>query len=307
MNFHRMECFLTVVEEGGISGAAQKLYVSESSISQTIQKIETELGVKLFNRSAHQMNLTYAGRQYLQTVSGILQQHRNFLSEISGSGNNISGELSISLSEKRAKDILPKVLPVFMKNYPNVKIKIHDQRLPLDVREKQLLEGKCDLFISNHKTLISDIENVPFCTEQLSLIVSKSSEAIPRLFPDGVITEKIPAIRLKEEKLILQQKLYHGRMLVNQVFQDLDITPKVLMEVTYSETAKELAIAGIGCALSDEILIHDHLCGIDRGDYYVILIDHPLSKRDVVISYNKLYLLSSFHKAFIEIMIEQFK
>ncbi|ATW25859.1 LysR family transcriptional regulator [Candidatus Formimonas warabiya] len=306
MNFHQMECFLTVVEEGGVSPAARKLYVSESSISQTIRKIETELGVTLFNRSSYKMTLTYAGKQYLQTVSGILQQHRNFLNGISGSDNNISGELSIWLSEKRAKDLLPKTLPVFMKCYPNVRIKIWDQRIPLDAREKLLLEGKCDLFISNHKTLINEIGNIPLCKEQLSLIVSKNSDAIPRLFPDGVITEKIPAIRLHGERLILLQRMYHGRILVDQIFHDLDIVPKIVMEVTYNETAKELAIAGIGCALSDEILIHDHICNIDRGDYYAVLIDHPFAKRDIVISYNKLYHLSSFHKAFIDIMIEQF-
>lgn len=307
MNFHQFECFLAVVEEGSISGAARKLYVSESSVSQTIRRMETELGIQLFNRSKHLMKLTYAGRQYFQTTHSILKLHRNFLSEVSGYDKNISGELSISIFERRAKEVLPKVLPIFMEDFPNIKIKIQDQRLPQDIREKQLLEGQCDMVITNKKILLQEIENIPFCQEQLCLIVSKNSQAISRLFPDGIVREKLSAKRLHGEKLILLQKLYHGRILIDKIFNDLNIKPEILIEIASTERAKELAIAGIGCGISNITLKNGHIDNVDQGDYYTTLIDHPFAIRDVFVSYNKTYSLSTFHKAFMDIIVEQFK
>ncbi len=307
MNFHQLDCFLTVCAEGTISGAAKKMYVSESSISQIIHKMESELGAELFNRSSRRLALTYAGKQYLKTANKIMQQQRNFLSEISGAHHDISGEFTLSLSEKRVKELLPSVLPKFMDRYPNIAIKIQDVRSPLDIRLKQLLDGTCDLFVSNHKFMHNSVENIPICSEQLALIISKNSPSLQRLFPDGSIPSKLSPELLAGERLILQHQAYHGRELVERIFQDINIIPNIVIEVISSESSRELARTGVACTLCDELLSATRPFEPDHGDYYSILIDHPYAKKDVFISYNKLYQLALFHMDFIKILADAFQ
>jgi DNA-binding transcriptional LysR family regulator len=194
-----------------------------------------------------------------------------------------------------------------LKRHPNFRIKLLDQRFPVEIRTKQLLEGQYDLTISNHRILEHEIENIPFCKEQFSLIVSKHSEAERRLFPDGVIPKKIEVRKFKDEKLILLNRRYHGRIINDQMFEEEGIVPQVVMEVSSGEVAKELAISGIGCTLYPETLIHGQPVYNEQDNYHVIMVDHPHAKQDLYISYNKSNYLDRFCKSFIDIAIEQFK
>ncbi|MFV8765951.1 LysR family transcriptional regulator, partial [Yersinia enterocolitica] len=70
----RMSVFAKVVECGSFTGAARQLAMSVSSISQTVSKLETELNVKLLNRSTRRIGLTEAGRIYYQGCRRMLQE-----------------------------------------------------------------------------------------------------------------------------------------------------------------------------------------------------------------------------------------
>ena len=306
MNFHQLECFVAVCNEGSFSKAAKKLYISESSISQTIRKIESELEVDLFNRSSRSLRLTYAGKQYLKVASTILQSQQNYINEIKGNSEDLSGELIILLSEKRAREFLPSVIPVLIAKYPNILYKIQDIRSPLETRLKMLLDGNCDFLVSNHIYSHNAVENVKICSEHLALIVAKGSPACHRLFPDGVIPPKISPEMFKEERLILQLPEYHGRQLIDAIFQDINSIPNVIMEVVSTETSKELAITGIACTLCDELVTGETPIQIEHDGYYSIPVDHPSAQKDIYISYNKMYKLSQVHIDLLNELVSKF-
>ncbi len=71
MNSRQLQYVTTVAETGSISAAAQKLYISQPSLSQYIQKIEGELGIELFERTSP-LRLTTAGKVYVETAKNIL-------------------------------------------------------------------------------------------------------------------------------------------------------------------------------------------------------------------------------------------
>lgn len=66
MNLKHAQYMLTVLQEGSITSAAKKLYVSQPSLSQMIKLVETNLGTPIFNRSTEPLTLTYAGEKYME-------------------------------------------------------------------------------------------------------------------------------------------------------------------------------------------------------------------------------------------------
>ena len=66
MNIKQAQYILTIANEGSITAAAKKLYISQPSLSQMVRQVEKELGVALFDRTSLPLRLTYAGEKYLE-------------------------------------------------------------------------------------------------------------------------------------------------------------------------------------------------------------------------------------------------
>ena len=77
----------TIAEEKTISKAAQKLFVAQPSLSQSLQRIEEALGARLFNRTAGGLTLTYAGERYYHMATQILKMYQDFETEVSDINN----------------------------------------------------------------------------------------------------------------------------------------------------------------------------------------------------------------------------
>ena len=72
MNLKQAHYIRTIAQEGSITAAAKKLYISQPSLSQMLKQVEAELGVSLFDRSVSPFRPTFAGEKYLQTAGIIL-------------------------------------------------------------------------------------------------------------------------------------------------------------------------------------------------------------------------------------------
>ena len=77
MNIKHAQYMLTVMQEGSITAAAKKLYISQPSLSQMIKLVETNLGTPIFNRSTDPITLTYAGEKYIEAAKQILTINNN--------------------------------------------------------------------------------------------------------------------------------------------------------------------------------------------------------------------------------------
>ena len=82
MNIRQAQYLITVYEEGSISNAAKRLYISQPALSQTIQIVEKEIGARIFNRNTTPISLTYAGEKYLATAPKLIALETNIHREI---------------------------------------------------------------------------------------------------------------------------------------------------------------------------------------------------------------------------------
>lgn len=73
MELEQLRIFSAVARYGGFSAAARKLYISHSTTSRAVAALEAELGVRLFERSSHEVNLTAAGKVLLDEAGALLR------------------------------------------------------------------------------------------------------------------------------------------------------------------------------------------------------------------------------------------
>ena len=111
MVLHNYEYFVAIVDEGSLTKAAEHLYVSQPSLSQYLKRLEANLGVELFDRSASPLRLTYTGERYYQYVLQMMKLDENIRREFQDIKNQTSGRLRLGVALWRGACLLPDVFP----------------------------------------------------------------------------------------------------------------------------------------------------------------------------------------------------
>lgn len=238
MNARQANYLLTVNELGSISLAAEKLYVSQPSLSQTIQGIEKKLNVKIFDRTKNPITLTYAGEKVIEAAKDILSANTNLLREIDEINEESKGRFRIGISTHRAMHILPRILPQFMEKYPFVEVEIIEKGS--SNMEELILNGKVDFaFMIVSKTEHPALKYNLLFQEKMVLLTNKNSSF-------SLSHPKNEAIDFKEtekEKFIFLRKGHGVRTIQEQLFQKSKVKPKAVLETESIEVAKRMAVA----------------------------------------------------------------
>lgn len=145
----------TIMEEKSISRAALKLYISQPSLSQAVQKIENQIGVKLFHRTAGGLLPTQAGMQYYNTANEILRSYDKMLSTI---GNQIRAEeryLVLGTSTSLSVSLISEKYPLFLEKHPEIRFTIIEANY--STVYQQLYDGTIDLAVLHIPT--ANIQN----------------------------------------------------------------------------------------------------------------------------------------------------
>ena len=98
MNLKQARYIRTIAQEGGVTAAAKKLYISQPSLSQMLRQIEGELGVELFDRTVQPFRPTYAGECYLRAAQAMLSANEILENEIQQIRQEDRGRLRLGIS-----------------------------------------------------------------------------------------------------------------------------------------------------------------------------------------------------------------
>ena len=162
MNFLHLKYFLLVAEELNITRAAERLYISQQSLSNHISNLERELDVKLFTRSP-KLSLTYAGDMLVDTATQILDLHSQFLTKVGDINRHYMGMLRLGISHTCGLALLPDVLPRFREEFPLVEFSLFEGNS--SQLEEELSHGRVDLIVCFHPIMLDDVEipRLPMC------------------------------------------------------------------------------------------------------------------------------------------------
>lgn len=255
MDFQSLVNLITIAEVGSISRAAEVLFTTEPSLSRFNNKIERQLGFKLFYRKHDGVELTPAGQHYLEFAKRTIQMHQETLVEI----NNIlssesSNAISVGISSMWSSILLPKILPVFYRDTPTSELNIHNEtshNLAVSLLRKQLDVAIITLPISSQQS--SNITYHNLFQERILI-------AIPRKHPVCRLCEECPGSQYKyiapkylSGQSFILSNINHRLLDSAQVFFEKEhITPKIVMREDSVHIAKQMVAQNFGLAFINE-------------------------------------------------------
>lgn len=108
--------------------AAERCFVTQPTLSMQIQKLEEEMGIKLFNRHQKPLKPTRAGEAVIARARGILSQVRGLKSYLDDERDSLEGDLRLGVIPTLAPYLLPLFLPLFMAQYPQIRLKVYEMQ-----------------------------------------------------------------------------------------------------------------------------------------------------------------------------------
>ncbi|MNG87025.1 HTH-type transcriptional regulator DmlR [compost metagenome] len=115
-----LECFVSSAESGSFSAAGRKLGISSAAVGKNVTKLESLVGVRLFQRNTRKLTLTEEGERFLQEVSGGLLSIQCALKSLSSSGGVAAGTLKVSMGTAFGLHFVLPMLPDFLARYPSI-------------------------------------------------------------------------------------------------------------------------------------------------------------------------------------------
>ena len=243
MTDRQLRYLVTLADEGNMTTAAQRLFISQPSLSYLLAHVEKELGATLFNRDTNPITATYAGERYIAAARSILGVQRSFENELEEIKKGSRGRLQIGCGAQMSVILLPKVLPDFIREYPGVALKLVEESH--DMLCKKLGSGELDLIIVNRPVNNILVESVLLCHEEIILMapvsfVAKNYQDYGKLFP--VIDRE----HLADMTFVVPKKGTNMRIIVDQIFLDLKITPNIILETSNLNTCISMVESGVG-------------------------------------------------------------
>jgi DNA-binding transcriptional LysR family regulator len=139
----QLEVFLAVVEAGSFSAAARALGRAQSAVTYSIQKLEEEAGVELFDRSAYRPTLSDAGRTLLPRAQRIVDDVAVFRSQARGMAGGLEPEISLVVEAMFPMCLLLQALTDFQAKFPTVETRVRVETMGAAV--EALLDGAADI------------------------------------------------------------------------------------------------------------------------------------------------------------------
>jgi DNA-binding transcriptional LysR family regulator len=194
MDIKDMRAFYAIVEEGNISHAAQRLDIAQPALSRQMKRLETSLGVQLFERGSRRIRLTDAGRVMYTRVEHILGMVDGTVREITEIGSGIAGSIRLGTITTSGALLLPELISEFHSRYPNVTYQIWEAE---GARILELLDNRViEIGITRTQVDSKVYESIVLPNEPLVLIMNKEQEI-------GAASDKVELKELKDQPIII--------------------------------------------------------------------------------------------------------
>ncbi len=298
----------TIAEERSISGAAKKLFMTQPSLSSCVQKIESALGTRLFQRTSTGLVLTFAGERYYQVARDILKIYNDFEIEVSDINNLKKGRVTIGITVYLATFILPVVLPVFKELCPNIELAIVEKNST--ELEKSLSSGEVDFALMHmlpHEESAShtNTDFYPLIKDPL-VLVTKKGHPLKQFARNraGAAYPQIDLTKFGDEPFVMVTKLQKIRQVADLILHKAQIHPPVILTTKSYETARRLACEGIGVTFTP-LQYLQIFPGSYSPDYYFVAEEYtPYWTLCVAVQKNA--YVSRAAKLFIRIVSEKY-
>jgi len=308
--FRYMDYALAVYEEKSFTKAAERLFISQPSLSLTIKKLEKMLGAPVFERGGKEITPTLVGERYISAAREINRIKTGFANELDDMVNLRRGKITVGSTYFISSYILPGILRKFKEKYPEIEVRV---AVDSSVALVYMLEnGEVDIVIDNDMPDYADCEHISLMNEKVLLGIPEGFK-INKSLSDKLLTEqeikcaKYSAVKtvgvsqLRGEKFILLKPGNKMREISDAIFTEADFIPDAEFEFDQLMTSLSYAENGFGiCFLTDTVLRYGS--GYPKLCLYVPETERR--ERTLYIVHKKNRYLTRAAKAFIDEMYQ---
>lgn len=254
-----MHYVYTVWKHKSFSKAAKELYLTQPALSAAVKRVETKLGMPLFDRTGKPLQLTAAGKLYIEKAEQIHQLEVELEAQVQDLHDPHTGVLRIGGTSYFTTHVLPPVLREYMAKYPGVRIELREAGSASV--QRMLLEQRIDLSFASMRKETEIFNHVPGIKDHMLLAVPirfPLDESVRKL---GLLSAQIKAgwhlspehpwlpLNLFEDlPFMVLGKGHDMRRRTDALFEKANTSPRIIMEGEQFLAAYQLAIEGIGAA-----------------------------------------------------------
>ena len=302
MHNREWELVMTIAGEKSISRAAEKLYMSQPALSMFLNRLETQMGTKLFTRSVSGLIPTYAGECYIRTAEKVLKLCNDFETELCDISQLHKGRVKVGATVHLGSYVFPIVLPIYKERYPNIQIQIKESDSA--GLEKALTHSDIDIALMHMPFLSMEAAYETITDDPFVMVFAQNSPLAKYIYQkDG--QNYIDPRHGGDEKFVLSYPTQRVRQITDKILDKAGITPDIAFMTSSVETALRVASVGIGVTFMPESYIKLFTCPVEP--YYCHLEDEYNAYWTFVAAYSSLEELSKPAKEFIRILKENYR
>lgn len=249
MEIRQLNTFVTVADLSSFTGAADILGYTQPTVTSQIQLLESELGIRLFERIRKNISLTHEGEKFLvyaKQIVNLCEEARNTVKDQSVP----KGVVTIGAWESLCTTRIHRLIKEFHYKFPDIEIIL--KTVKSSEYEKLLLDNQIDVaFCLDHMIKKSDFTVQLAVPEPLALMVEPKHPLAKYLnvYPENIV----------DHPLILAEEDCSYRRAIMNIFDNCGLTPNLIMEIGSIQTMKQLAVNGLGIIFLPKITVKEEL------------------------------------------------
>lgn len=288
MDLRQLKYFQEVCRENNFTKAATNLYIAQPAITNSLRKLETELGVKLLNRTNKEVSLTSEGKVFLEMANRILDTVEETIQKMNDIKNLQGGSLNLGVPPQIGAYMFPGIFTEFAVKYPSLQLNVFEQG---SAATTELLEnGELDVGIVILRNCSPSLNTLTIRQEPVHLCVSPQHRLANR--------KSVSFSELRNEKFILRKNDSFFREIVFELCKQYSITPNIVLSSNQIQTIKSLVAKNVGIAFFMEMVLKND------PNIVSIALDCGASV-DVGLVWKKGKYVSNATQAFIDFVVSQ--
>ena len=251
LTFHQLRLLLAVSREGSVSRAAQRLHLTQPTLSTQLRQLAEQVGLPLFERVGRKLHLTAAGHAVLDTAQRVEQELESLDETLAELRGDVVGRLRLAVVST-AETFIPRLLGDFRRERPAVEVSL--VVLNRDAVIRRLTDNLDDLYIMSRPPQAPPVVATPFLSNPLVVVAAAEHPLAGR---DTLAIETLAA-----EEFVLREPGSGTRQAAEQFFAAHGLALRPRLELGSNEAVKQAVAGGLGLSLlSAHALAH----AVDEG------------------------------------------
>jgi DNA-binding transcriptional LysR family regulator len=259
MNLRQLELFIAIAESGSFSRGAEQALLTQSTVSQHIASLESEVGLRLLDRTGRGAEVTAAGQLFLDHARSVLAELAALRASLASFSGLADAPLCVGASNIPGTYLIPRLLPELSRRHPGIRLTLlgGSSRAILD----KLIRGEIELAVVGSHPDLPGCDFTPLAPDLLVLVVGPQHR-----WQGTAITPP----QLAEEALLLRESGSGSDLALRAALSELGLDPaglRVAARLGSNEAIKESIAGGFGAAFLSESSIRREVA---RGELVVV-------------------------------------